>query len=67
MFDILRKEKDNDNETWSIDAVSDKAHFYRKIMQKNVQQKLVPGLFIILANNPKHPLHARNYFKSKIF
>ena len=34
---------------------------------ENVQQKLVPDLFIILVNNPKQPLHARNYFKSKIF
>ena len=32
---------------------------------ENVQQKLVPDLFIILVNNPKQPLHARNYFKSK--
>ena len=23
--------------------------------------------FIILVNNPKQPLHARNYFNSKIF
>ena len=36
-------------------------------MQKNVQQKLVPDLFIIWVNNPKQPLHARNYFKSEIF
>ena len=34
---------------------------------ENMQQKLVPDLFIILVNNPKQPLHARNYFKSKIF
>ena len=34
---------------------------------RNVQQKLVPDLFIILVNNPKQPLYARNYFKSKIF
>ena len=32
-----------------------------------MQQKLVPDLFIILVNNPKQPLHVRNYFKSKIF
>ena len=30
-------------------------------------QKLVPELFIILANNPKKPLHAGNPFNSKIF
>ena len=34
---------------------------------ENMQQKLVPDLFIILVNNPKQPLHPRNYFKSKIF
>ena len=28
-----------------------------------MQQKLVPDLFIILLNNPKQPLHARNDFK----
>ena len=32
-----------------------------------MQQMLVPDLFIILVYNPKQPLHARNYFKSKIF
>ena len=32
-----------------------------------MQQKLVPDLFIILVNNPKQPLHVRNYFKSTIF
>ena len=34
---------------------------------KNMQQKLVPDLFKILVNNPKQPLNAQNYFKSKIF
>ena len=32
-----------------------------------MRQKLVSDLFIILVNNPKQPLHARNSFKSKIF
>ena len=32
-----------------------------------MQQKLVPDLFIILVINPKQPLHASSYFKSKIF
>ena len=44
-----------------------KEHFYGKIMQKKVHQKLVSDLFLILVNNPKQPLHARNYFKNKIF
>ena len=30
-----------------------------------MQQKLVPDLFIILVNNPKQPLHAKNYYESK--
>ena len=34
---------------------------------ENVKQKLVSDLFVILVNNPKQALHARNYFKSKIF
>ena len=29
--------------------------------------KLVSDLFIILVNNSKQPLHARNFFKSKVF
>ena len=41
--------------------------FIKKNHAENVQLKLVPDLFIILVNNPKQPLHARNYFKSKIF
>ena len=41
--------------------------FLYKNHAENVQQKLVPDLFIILVNNPKQPLHAKNYFKSKIF
>ena len=32
-----------------------------------MQKKLVPDLFIILVNNPKQPVHARTYFKGKIF
>ena len=34
---------------------------------ENVHQKLVPDSFLILVNNPKQPLHARNSFKKKIF
>ena len=32
---------------------------------ENVHQKLAPDPFLILLNNPKQPLHARNSFKSK--
>ena len=63
----LSKKKRYDIETLFIDGVSDKERFIEKSCRKNVQQKLVPNLFIILINNLKQPLHARNYFKSKIF
>ena len=29
--------------------------------------KLAPEPFLILLNSPKQPLHARNYFKNKVF
>ena len=38
-----------------------------KNQAENVQQKLVPYLLTIFVNNQKQPLHARNYFISKIF
>ena len=34
---------------------------------ENVYQKLVPDPFLILVNNPKQPLHARNCLKNKMF
>ena len=34
---------------------------------ENVHRKLVSDLVLILVNNPKQPLHARNYLKIKIF
>ena len=51
----------------SIDKVLNKEHFYGKIMQKMFTKKLIPEPFFIWVNNPKQPLHARNYFKNKIF
>ena len=33
----------------------------------NVNKKLVPDPFLILVNNPKQPLRARNSFKKTIF
>ena len=30
-----------------------------------MHQKLVPDSFVILLNNPKQPLHARNSFRKK--
>ena len=32
-----------------------------------MHQKLVPDPFLILVNNTKQPLHARNSFKNKIY
>ena len=32
-----------------------------------MHQKLAADPFLILLNNPKKSLHARNYFKNKIF
>ena len=32
-----------------------------------MHQKLVLNPFLVLVNNPKDPLHARNCFKNKIF
>ena len=34
---------------------------------ENMHQKLVPDLFLILLNNPKQPLHARNASTNKAF
>ena len=33
---------------------------------ENVHQNLVPEPFLILVNNPKQPLHARNSFENMI-
>ena len=41
--------------------------FLWKNQAEDVRQKLVPDPFLILVNNPKQPLHARIYFKNKIF
>ena len=34
---------------------------------ENVHQKLAPDPFLILLHNPKQPLHARDFFKNKVF
>ena len=57
------KEKRYQIETLSTDRLLNKEHLYCKMMQKNVHQRLVPDLSLILVNNPKQPLHARNSFK----
>ena len=60
MFDILRK-KWGDIETLSIDRVLN-TEFLWKNHAENVHQKLAPDPVLILLNNPKQPLHARNLF-----
>ena len=62
----LKNKKRYEIETFSIDRVLNKEHFYGEIWE-NVHQELVPDPFLILINNPKQSLHARNSFKNKIF
>ena len=38
-----------------------------KIHVKNVHQKVAPDTFLILLNNPKQSLHARNSLTNKVF
>ena len=35
----------------------------KKNHAENAHQKLHQGSFLILVNNPKQPLHVKNYFK----
>ena len=58
-------DKRYDIETLSIDRVLNKEHFYGNIMHKMCSKS--PDPFLILVNNQKQPLHARNSFKNKIF
>ena len=60
------KEKSYEIETFSIDRVLNKEHFFWSDAE-NVHQKLVPDSFLMLVNNPKQPLHARNSVRNKIF
>ena len=64
---ISLEEKRYDIETLFVDRLLNKEHFYGKSDAENVHQKLVPDPFLISVNNPKQPLHTRNYFKIKIF
>ena len=60
-------EESYDIETFSIDKVLNKKHFNGKIMQKICVKDYSQTFFLLLLNIPKWPLHARNYFKNKIF
>ena len=61
----IEKEKRYDIETLSFDRVQ--VTLLWKCHAENVHQKLVPDPFLVLVNNPKQPLLARNSFKNKIF
>ena len=63
----LGKKKRYGIESLSTDRVLNKEHFYGKKHTETVHQKLIPDPLLILVNNPKQPLHARNSFESKIF
>ena len=63
----LGKEKRYDIESLSIDRLLHKEKILSKNHAENVHQKLVPDPILILVNNPKEQLYARNSFKNKIF
>ena len=63
----LEKEERYDIENLTIDRLLNKDHFLWKNHAENGHQKLVPDSFLILVNNPKQLLHARNSVKIKIF
>ena len=44
-----------------------KGAFVWKNHAENIPLKLIPDPFLILVNNPKQPLHARNSFTNRIF
>ena len=44
-----------------------KKYFYARIIQKMCIKSYSHDPFLILVNNSKQSLHARNYFKNKIF
>ena len=63
----LEKEIRCDTETLSIDRELSNEQSLRKNHAENMHQKLTLGPFLILLNNPKQALHARNSFKNKVF
>ena len=62
----IKKERRHDIETLSVDRVLEKEHFVTGSCKK-CAPKTIPRLFLILLNNSKQPLCARNSFKIKIF
>ena len=51
----------------SFDRVLNKETFLWRYHAENVQQKLVSDHFLLLVNNLKQPLHARNSLKIRYF
>ena len=56
------KKKRYDIETFSIDRVLNKEHFYGKTMQIMCAKSQSQTPFFILVKNLEQPLHARNSF-----
>ena len=56
---------------WKMFFISSKNLFlflrYLNFCRNDVHQMLAPDSFLILLNNPKQPLHARIFFKNKLF
>ena len=67
LFWYFKKEIRCDTETLSIDRVLNMELFMEALCRKSVQKKLALDHLLILLNNPKEPLHARNSFENKIF
>ena len=65
LLDILRRKKDMtlNFANW----LSNKEYFYGKNHAENVHHNQVAEPFLVLVNNAKQPLHARNCFKNKKF
>ena len=63
---ISEKEKRYDIETLSTDIVLDKEHLNEKNHAENMNQRLIPDPFLILVNNSKQLIHARNSFTNRI-
>ena len=63
----FEKEVRWDIKTLAIDRELYKEYFLWKNHAENLHQKVAPDLILILLNNPKQPLQARNSFKNKVF
>ena len=62
----MRRQKGVTLNTLSIDRLLKKKRFYIKSCRKYPTKTSTKHLFNSL-NNPKQPLHAKNYFENNIF